>query len=153
MVWELNIFWFIYENGKVTSGQEGLQPSQYATITFQVFIKTQIVWYLGTRDSPSATALCALHTNWLSLPLKLFFLKTVHWTVFLTEKPSQVTESTAASGRWRETEEGKVTSGQEGLQPVAVRDDNFSGFYQNSNCLVSWDAGFAVCYGTLCLAY
>ena len=24
-------------------------------------------------------------------------------------------------------EEGKVTSGQEGLQPVAVRDDNFSG--------------------------
>ena len=26
-----------------------------------------------------------------------------------------------------EAEEGKVTSGQEGLQPVAVRDDNFSG--------------------------
>ena len=24
-------------------------------------------------------------------------------------------------------EDGKVTSGQEGLQPVAVRDDNFSG--------------------------
>ena len=39
----------------------------------------------------------------------------------------RVTEPTAASGREREAEEGKVTSGQEGLQPVAVRDDNFSG--------------------------
>ena len=39
----------------------------------------------------------------------------------------RVTESTAASGGERETEEGKVTSRQEGLQPVAVCDDNFSG--------------------------
>ncbi len=38
-----------------------------------------------------------------------------------------VTKPTAASGRYREAEEGKVTSGQEGFQPVAVRADNFSG--------------------------
>ena len=38
-----------------------------------------------------------------------------------------VTESTAASGGGRETEEGKTTSRQEGLQPVAVCDDCFSG--------------------------
>ena len=38
-----------------------------------------------------------------------------------------VTEPTAAGGGKRKAEEGKVTSGQEGLQPVAVRDDNFSG--------------------------
>ena len=38
-----------------------------------------------------------------------------------------MTEPTAASGREKEAEEGKVTSEQEGLQPVAVRDDNFSG--------------------------
>ena len=38
-----------------------------------------------------------------------------------------VTESTAASGGWMETEEGKTTSRQEGLQPVAVCDDCFSG--------------------------
>ena len=44
-----------------------------------------------------------------------------------SEMSFRVTESTAASGGGRETEEGKVTSGQEGLQPVAVRDDNFSG--------------------------
>ena len=44
-----------------------------------------------------------------------------------------VTEPTTASGRGREAEEGKVTSGQEGLQPVAVRVDNFSGAEGRAN--------------------
>jgi len=39
----------------------------------------------------------------------------------------KVTEPTAAGGREREAEEGKVTSGQDWLQPVAERADNFSG--------------------------
>ena len=39
----------------------------------------------------------------------------------------RVTEPTAASGGGRKAEEGKVTSNQEGLQPVAECDDNFSG--------------------------
>ena len=38
-----------------------------------------------------------------------------------------VTEPTAAGGGKREAEEGKVTSEQEGIYAVAVRDDNFSG--------------------------
>ena len=40
---------------------------------------------------------------------------------------SQVMKPTTASGRLREAEEGKVTSEQDWLQPVAVRADNFSG--------------------------
>ncbi len=46
-----------------------------------------------------------------------------------------VTEPTAASGREREAEEGKVTRKQEGLQPVAVFADNFSVRIERSSIL------------------
>ena len=47
-----------------------------------------------------------------------------------------VTESTAACGRGRETEEGKVTSRQEGIYAVVVCADNFSVRIERSSFLV-----------------
>ena len=88
------------EKGKTTSKRDRLLTVDVCADCFsglgfvQIPIKQKRTRHLTMTgllaERGGLTSLPSANTNWLSLPLKLFFLKTVHRTVFFTEKPSRV---------------------------------------------------------------
>ena len=102
------------EEGKVTSRQEGIYAVAVCADNFSVRIERSsflVKLFLQIKKSSKSSDLSVSGDPY-------------------------VTESTAACGRGRETEEGKVTSRQEGIYAVAVCADNFSVRIERSSFLV-----------------